>query len=183
LPLLTTVEPPCIYAELPGFRDPRFAVPDEVYEVGDALTLRAHVDDVLAGGRPTFAGWAALDLLRSEPTESVAIVARHEGVEVQWPGSRHRRADLPGGSRETLRRRAWAGWRAEIDPADLSGEGRWTLWLEIGQQGVKRRARIGKSAGELAERFVGTQLSVKPSVALVQGNGGWSLNVSAQRSR
>lgn len=177
LPLLTAIEPPDVYAELPGFRDPRYGVPDHAYDIGAAIKLRCHVEDVVPGRRPLFAGWAALDLLDTEPTESIAIVARHEGVELRWVGIRRRRADLLGGTRETLRRRAWAGWRVELDPAELSSAGRWTLWLEVGQKGVARRVRIGKSAGGLAERAVGTRLTRKPPVDLVQGNGGWSVLV------
>ena len=145
LPLLTSIEPPNIYAELPGFRDPRYGAPDDAYDIGSAIKLRCHVDEVASGRRPMFAGWAALDVLQTDPTESIALVARHEGVEVSWRGDRHRRADQVGGSRDTLRRRAWSGWRVELDPADLSSEGRWTLWLEVGQGGITRRVRIGKS--------------------------------------
>ncbi|HVY10052.1 MAG TPA: hypothetical protein VHB18_07905 [Mycobacteriales bacterium] len=183
LPILTAVESPDVFAQFPGFRDPRYGVPDEIYEVGAAIKLRCHVDDVIAGKRPVLAGWAALDVLDTEPTESVVVVARHEGVEISWPGSRQRRPDQVGGSRDTLRRRAWSGWRVAIDPSDLSAAGRWTLWLAIGQRGFSRRARIGKSAGDLAERAVGHPLSRKPPVSLVQGNGGWSLLVAAQRRR
>jgi hypothetical protein len=183
LPILTSIEPPHIYAQLPGFRDPRYGASDDLYEIGAAIKVRCHVDDVVAGRRPILAGWAALDVLVTEPDESVTVVARHEGVEVSWPGVRLRRADQVGGTRETLRRRAWSGWSAELSPSDLSAEGRWTLWLEIGREGVSRRVRIGKSSSETAARSVGQPLSGRPAVSLVQGDGGWSLLVAAQRRK
>ena len=183
LPILTSFEAPHVYAQLPGFRDPRYGAPDALYEIGAAMKLKCHVDDVVPGRRPVFAGWAALDVVDTEPDESVVLIARHEGVEVRWRGARHRRADQVGGARETLRRRAWSGWSAEISPADLTAAGRWTLWLEIGQQGLSRRVRIGRSASEIAARTVGSPLSQRPPVSLVQGDGGWSVSVAAQRRR
>jgi hypothetical protein len=175
LPLLTAVEAPKIYAELPGFRDPRYAAPDVAYEIGAAIKLRCQLEEVIARRRPVLAGWAALDVLRTEPDEHVTVVAVCDGQEIRWPGARCRRADLVGGSRDTLRRRAWAGWRAELAPHDLAGDARWALWLEVGQQGVVRRARLGKSVGELADRAVGRPLSDRPLTKVIDGAGGWSL--------
>jgi hypothetical protein len=176
LPLLTAVEPPHVYAELPGFRDPRYAAPDAAYEIGASIKLRCHVDEVIVAATPVFAGWAALDVLPTEPDDIVAVVATRDGTEIRWTGTRHRRADLVGGSRETLRRRAWAGWSVAVDPADLPAEGgRWALWLELGHGGLSRRARLGRSVGELARRVVGTTVCPRPATELVEGPGGWSL--------
>ena len=47
-----SVEPPNVYAELPGFRDPRFGLSDELFEIGGAIKLRCHVDEVAGGRRP-----------------------------------------------------------------------------------------------------------------------------------
>ncbi|HWC33876.1 MAG TPA: hypothetical protein VG650_03510 [Mycobacteriales bacterium] len=176
LPLLTTVEPPHIYAELPAFRDPRYAVADELFEIGSAVKLRCHVDDVAAGRIPTFSGWAALDHVTTEPVEAVALVASRDDREVRWPGGRVRRADLVGGNRETIRRRAWAGWSAECRLEEL-GEpaGRWALSIELTHRGLVRRARLGKSVGELAASVVGRQLAERPAARLLAGGGGWVL--------
>ncbi len=174
LPLLTAVEPPDVYAELPGFRDPRYGVPDELYEIGSAIRLRCHVDEVAVGRRPTISGWAALDHVTTGADEAVALVAVQDGREVRWPGTRVRRADLVGGNRETIRRRAWAGWAVECRPDDLAATtGRWSLSVEVVHRGLVRRARIGKSVGELAMSVVGRTFSERPASRLLAGAGGW----------
>ncbi|HVX68313.1 MAG TPA: hypothetical protein VHA79_01325 [Mycobacteriales bacterium] len=174
LPLLTAVEPPSIYAELPGFRDPRYGVTDEHFEIGSAVRLRCHVDEVASGRHPTISGWAALDHVMTDSDELVALVAAQDGREVRWPGVRVRRADLVGGNRETIRRRAWAGWSVECLPEELAGAtGRWSLSVEVTHQGLVRRTRIGKSVGELAVSVVGRRFSERPASRLLSGPGGW----------
>ncbi len=176
LPLLTALEPPHVFADLPGFRDPRYAVADELYEIGAGMKLRCHVDEVAAGRHPVLSGWAALDVLTTDPEEEVAIVATQEGRDVRWPGVRQRRADLVGGNRDTIRRRAWAGWTAECRPGELGeGAGKWSLSVEVTHRGLTRRARIGKSVGELAACAVGRQLSDRPVTRLLAGPGGWAI--------
>ena len=65
LPLLTCVEAPNVYVELPGFRDPRYGAPDEAYEVGSAIKLRSHVDELVVGSPHRIGGWAALEIGRA----------------------------------------------------------------------------------------------------------------------
>jgi hypothetical protein len=176
LPLLTAIEPPKVFADLPGFRDPRYAVADDLFEIGAGLKLRCHVDEVAGGRHPVIGGWAALDVLTTDRDEEVAVVATHEGREVRWPGERRRRADLVGGNRETIRRRAWAGWTVECRPEELGeGSGRWSLSVEVTHRGLTRRARLGKSVGELAAAAVGRQLSDRPVTRLLAGAGGWAI--------
>ncbi|HEX3898091.1 MAG TPA: hypothetical protein VHW74_02890 [Mycobacteriales bacterium] len=178
LPLLTAIESPHVYADLPGFRDPRYSAPDAAYEIGDAIKLRCQIDEVIPGTAPKLSGWAALDLLQTEPDESVAVVARSEDREIRWAGMRHRRADLVGGTRDTLRRRAWAGWSAELDPAKLATDGgQWMLWLEVGHRGVARRVRLGRSVTPLGARAVGKDICDRPRTHLVEAAGGWSLQL------
>jgi hypothetical protein len=179
LPLITTVEPPGIYAELPTFRDPRFGLADELFEIGSAIKVRSHIDEVAGGRRPTISGWAALDHVTTDADEQVALVAAQDGREVRWPGVRVRRADLVGGNRETIRRRAWAGWSVECRPEDLvEPTGRWSLWVEVTHRGLVRRGRIGKSVGELAMSMVGRSFSEKPASRLLAGPGGWVIATS-----
>jgi hypothetical protein len=178
LPLLTAIELPHVYADLPGFRDPRYAAPDAAYEIGDAIRLRGQVDEVAVGLRPRLSGWAALDVLQTEPDDAVAIIASREDLEVTWAGVRRRRADLVGGSRDTLRRRAWAGWSVELDPAMLSSVGgQWMLSLEVAHRGVVRRIRLGRSVAALAARAVGADICDRPRTQLIDGAGGWSLQL------
>lgn len=179
LPLLTSVEPPNVYADLPAFRDPRYDLADELFEIGSAVRLRCHVDEVSSARHPGFAGWAAMDHLTTHADELVALVASQGDREVRWPGARIRRADLVGGSRDTLRRRAWAGWFVECHPEDLGEHsGRWALSIEVTHRDLVRRARIGKAAGELAARVVGRQLSDKPATRLLDGPGGWAIGAA-----
>lgn len=174
LPLLTRVEPPDIYAELPAFRDPRFAVPDELFEIGSAVKLRCHVDEVAVGRCPVVSGWAALDHVVTDANEQIALVASHDDREVRWSGVRVRRPDLVGGNRETIRRRAWAGWSVECRLEDLvEPHGRWALSIEVTHRGLVRRARVGKSVGELASCAVGRPLADRPLSRLLAGAGGW----------
>jgi hypothetical protein len=174
LPLLTAVEPPSIYAELPGFRDPRYGLTDDSFEIGSAVKLRCHVDEVAWARHPTISGWAALDHVTTECDELVSLIATLDGHEVRWPGVRVRRADLVGGNRETIRRRAWAGWSVECHPEDLAGaSGRWSLAIEVTHRGLVRRSRIGKSVGELAMAVVGRPFRERPVARLLAGPGGW----------
>ena len=176
LPLLTAIEPPEVYAELPGFRDPRHAVPDSAYEIGAAIKLRCHVDEIDCGPRPVISGWAALDLVTTEPEESVSLVVARDDVEIRWSGVRRRRADLVGGSRDSLRRRAWAGWSVVIDPGEVPADGdRWMVWLELTHNGLVRRARLGRSVGEVAARATTSPICDRPPTELVAGPGGWLL--------
>lgn len=175
LPLLTTVEPPHVYADLPGFRDPRYGVPDSAYDVSDAVRLRCQVDEVICEPGLTLSGWAALDLLHTGPDEQVAVIAVRGDDQVSWPAVRRRRADLVGGSRETLRRRAWAGWSAEVAPKALPSGGEWALWLEVSHAGLSRRARLGRGVSELAAAVVGAVVCDRPRTELVGAVGGWSL--------
>lgn len=180
LPVLTVIESGTVYADLPGFRDPRFGVPDACYDISAAIRLRVHVDEAIVGARLRFAGWAALDVLRSAEGESVRVVASHADDEVGWPATRHRRGDLVGGLGEGLRRRVWAGWSASVDAEALvHRSGAWTLELELDHDGVVRRTRLGTSVGELAARLVGQTLrSGSPRVRLDARKGGWAFIVT-----
>jgi hypothetical protein len=158
LPLVIVNEAPHSFADLPGFRDPRYDAPDACYDISSAVKLRAHVDDaVLSRSSPLLlAGWAALDLLTTGPDETVRVVAVGPECEVSWPARRHRRADLVTGTGEGLRRRAWAGWSAEVDPGGLSS-GTWALSVEVDHEGIVRRTRLGGSVSDLAARAVGVK--------------------------
>ena len=59
LPLNTLVEPPKVYAWLPGLRDPRYDAPDPAYDITDLVTAAVRLDELWWDGpRLVFAGSA-----------------------------------------------------------------------------------------------------------------------------
>lgn len=180
LPLLSVIDGDRVFADLPGFRDPRFNVADDCFDISAAVRLKAHVDDAVVSQTLELAGWAAIDIVHTCADEVVTVVAVDGDRECRWPAQRHRRADLVTGTGEGLRRRAWAGWSAQLRPADLGDQHSvWTLWLEIAHDGLVRRTRLGTSVGELAARVAGRVLaSGPPKVRLEARKAGWQLAVS-----
>jgi hypothetical protein len=180
LPLLSVIEGDRVFADLPGFRDPRFGAADGCFDISAAIRLKAHVDDAVVSNTLAIAGWAALDIVHTSPEEAVSVVAVNGDRECRWPAQRHRRADLVTGTGEGLRRRAWAGWSADVRSADLGDHHSvWTLWLEVEYDGLRRRTRLGTSVGELAARVAGKVLaSGHPKVRLDARKDGWVLAVS-----
>jgi hypothetical protein len=152
LPVPTRIEPPAVYAELPGFRDPRFNAPDECYDISGAIGLKAQLDEiVIDGARLTLGGWAALDVLAASVTETVRVVLSAGPVEIVTTGRRVRRPDLVTGKGEALVRRAWAGWSCvvELNQPRLV-DGNWSLFVEVDHDGIVRRAPIGRRPGDVA---------------------------------
>jgi hypothetical protein len=152
LPLLTRIEGPTVFAELPGFRDPRFDVPDACYDITTSIVLSHQVDELLLDRDVlTLGGWAALDILTAEHTEVVTLIAARDDREIATVGRRVRRADLVKGRGEALTRRAWAGWSARLDLTDPQlRTGSWALSLQLDHRGVSRRTPLGPASGELA---------------------------------
>jgi hypothetical protein len=180
LPLLSVIEAGRVFADLPGFRDPRFGAADDCFDISAAVRLKAHVDDAVVSRALEVAGWASLDIVPTSPDEAVAVVAVDGDRECRWAAQRHRRPDLVTGTGEGLRRRAWAGWSAQLLPADLGDHPAvWTLSLEVSHDGVARRTRLGTSVGELAARVAGRVLADGgPKVRLDARKAGWVLAVS-----
>jgi hypothetical protein len=161
LPLLTRIEAGTVYAELPGFRDPRYAAPDDCYDITSTVGLKCQVDELSAdGGRLTIAGWAALDVLTATADERVAVVLTAGDRALAWPARRRRRADLVSGRGDALTRRAWAGFSAVInlDAAGISA-GEWALWVEVEHEGIVVCQRLGRDATELA--IAATRASIR----------------------
>jgi hypothetical protein len=152
LPLSVRVESGTVYAELPGFRDPRFVAPDSCYDLTAAIHLHAGLDSIdLSEGKVRLGGWAAYDVLNASPDERIAVVASRDGQELQALGKRVRRPDFVSGRGERLHRRAWAGWAAEFDltGAELS-DGVWTLSVQLDHDGLVRRTPLGAQASDFA---------------------------------
>lgn len=182
LPLLTRVEPPKVFADLPGFRDPRFGAPDDCYDITGVVRMRQHLDEVcVADSAATFGGWAALDALVTGADEQVRLIAASRDNDVAVSGRRLRRPDLVSETGDAWARRAWAGWTARLDLADPRlVVGSWALSLELEHAGVLRRTPIGVAASDLARAATRTPIHLESrSVRWETGQPQWHLVVTA----
>jgi hypothetical protein len=181
LPLLTRIEAGTVYAELPGFRDPRYAVPDDCYDITPSVRLKCQLEELVTSGTQlTVAGWAAFDVLTAGEREKVVVVVTSGDREIVWPARRVRRADLVSGRGEALTRRAWAGFSAAIDlgAAELSA-GEWALWVELDHDGVVVRQPLGRDAAELAAVAARASIRAGPRAIRWETNKKqWALVVS-----
>lgn len=153
LPLPTVVDNGRAYAWLPGFRDPRWDVPDDVYDIDGEVVLRSSLDQVLLHGRELrLSGGGYLGLLETGPDDSVVVVLNGpEGAQHRVPAHRARRSDDVRLSGQELTRLAWAGWHARVDLEALPGPGTWRVSLEITERGARRIAPLGRKRGPLAQ--------------------------------
>jgi hypothetical protein len=182
LPLLTRIEAPTVFAELPGFRDPRYDVPDACYDITGTISLRHGVDEVvIESAALVLSGWAALDILATDPAEVVSLVAQRTDGEIAVAGRRIRRADLVTGRGEALTRRAWAGWSARLDLADPRlRPGSWLLSLQLDHGGVRRKVPLGREATALAAAAVAASMPVgRRTFGVKTVAGQWQLVVPA----
>lgn len=178
LPLLTRIDAGTVYAELPGFRDPRYDAPDGCYDITDTIGVKHHLDEIDAvGGAIRLGGWVALDVLAANPAERVAVIAASRAEELAVAARRVRRADLVTGSGEGLTRRVWAGWSACLDLADPQFRpGAWELSLQIDHDGVVRRVRVGRNASDLARAATAAPMRIgKRTVRWETGDRQWRL--------
>lgn len=149
LPLSTCIEPPSVFAWLPGFRDPRFDAPDDAYDITDLVTAAVRLDEMWWDGpRLVLAGTAYLRHLPADPTDEVSVVLRHpDGAEFVVPGERLRRPDLVAGGIDTVSRRAWTGWAARVDARELRPSGRWKPSVRVAAHGLEQEARLAPARG------------------------------------
>lgn len=180
LPLLTRIEPPTVFADLPGFRDPRHRAPDDCYDISELVRLRATLDDLEpTDGAVVVGGSAALDHLRVGPDDRVRLVLAGTTSEIAVDGHRHRRPDQFPGSAHLPLRREWAGWSARIDLTDTPvPAGEWALLLELERDGIGRRAAVTAASHGPVVAIDGRPLTVRRTsmrVRLVEGN--WQLAV------
>lgn len=152
LPLVTLVEGTHAYAWLPGFRDPRWAVPDEVYALTDEIEVRSQLDEVrVLPNVVRLSGWGYLTHLVARDEDSVAIVLHcADQSPIHLQGQRRRWPDLVKGTGPDLTRLAWAGWTVDLDPR-IVPNGEWHVDLEIGHGELRRTAALGGRRGPLAE--------------------------------
>jgi hypothetical protein len=153
LPLPTHLEDGRVYAWLPGFRDPRYGVPDEVYAIDSDVILRGDVDLADLHGRTLrLHGTAYLGLLEAGPHGRVTLsLAGPDGAASQVEATRVRRPDHVKSSGPDLTRLAWSGWHAEFDITPLLAvAGTWRITVELDERGVRRSRLLGRSRSPLA---------------------------------
>jgi poly(ribitol-phosphate) beta-N-acetylglucosaminyltransferase len=154
LPLPTVVDDDGrAYAWLPGFRDPRWGVPDDVYNIDNEVVLRSSLDVVLLRrGELRLSGGGYLGLLETSAQDSVVVVLNGpDGAEHRVAARRVRRPDDVRLSGPELTRLAWAGWHAQVDVAALSTPGTWRVSLEVTERGAQRTSPLGRKRGPLAQ--------------------------------
>jgi hypothetical protein len=153
LPLLTKVEAPQVFADLPGFRDPRYDAPDDCYDITGRLSLHHGLDGLeIADSVIRVGGWASIDPLPTGPHEQIRLVVSNDDDELSINGRRIRRPDLVAGGGQPAQRQAWAGWVVELDPAsDRLQPGESSLAIELEHDGVVRRSSVGGDAGEVSK--------------------------------
>lgn len=181
LPVVTCIEPPAVYAELPGFRDPRFAAPDDCYDIANLVRLKAGVDEITYDGSSVLlAGWAALDVLATGAGETVHLLASDKRTTVRSTCRRARRPDLVSGRGEGLTRRAWAGWCGTLDVSpDGLGAGEWSLSVEVDHEGIVRSAPAGRELGALARAATSAATVIDGRTLSWRGDGAkWRLSIA-----
>jgi hypothetical protein len=158
LPLLTKIDAAQVYADLPGFRDPRFNAPEDSYNISATIGARVHLEEIEFDSTiMALGGSAALDVLQPAPDDHVTVVMASDDTEITMPAVRVHRASLTGGQPQPRARRGWAGWSATVDLTEATvPAGRWSVALEVSQRGVVRRSPIGRSVTDLA-RLVASQ--------------------------
>ncbi|MGI8882463.1 MAG: hypothetical protein ACR2KJ_18535 [Jatrophihabitans sp.] len=153
LPLFMLVDGGRAYGWLPGFRDPRWGVPDSVFDVSADVVLRSSLDEArIAGDRLVLSGWAYLTLLATSAEDTVAVAFDNpDGHREVVPARRLRRSDLVKGTGEDLTRLAWAGWAAEVDLRRLAARpGDWRVTMSLAHGELARTAELAEHYGPLA---------------------------------
>ncbi|MHA6760491.1 glycosyltransferase family 2 protein [Streptacidiphilus sp. PAMC 29251] len=118
------------YANLPGFRDPAFGIPDSCYDITAELAVDHRLGEVaLDRDGLTLAGTVGLPRLAGPPS-AVEVFARERGGGAVVPLSTEH---LNGGFR--------ARWAAD----GMARPGTWDLFAEVCCQGVRREVRLGSS--------------------------------------
>lgn len=154
LPLPTVVHGGTVHAWLPGFRDPRWDVPDSVYDITDRVRLKVVLEDIaLERGVLALAGSAHFSELAANADDDVTVVLRGpQGRVHRIRATRLRTPKYVKVKGPELNRLVWAGWHAAIDLKVLrKSPGRWTVWLELARGDLCGRRRLGRSRGAYAE--------------------------------
>lgn len=132
-----------VFAWLPGFRDPRASVPDDVYDITDLVVARAGADEAHwhTGATGVIAGWAFLEHLGAAEDDVVTVVfTPSDGPPVRFPAQRRRRSDFTAAEPDRLLRLAYTGFCAEVNAALLTSPG--AFEVEVRHETIVRRAPL-----------------------------------------
>lgn len=151
-PFFPTVRGDRVFAWLPGFEDPRAAVPDDVYDMSDVVRLRCVLDEVRwADGRCVLGGVAHLGRMTAQPDDAVSVTLRRRGGRTEHVVAvRVRRPSRVVEEGSGLSRLVWSGFRAEIDGDQLFADpAPMALGAQVSRAGLVRagRARASSAAG------------------------------------
>jgi hypothetical protein len=152
LPLPTLVDGASVFAWLPGFRDPRWAVPDAVYDISSDVKIRSALDRaVFRDDQLQLAGAAWLRPFDARRDDAVTVVAIAGDRRVPFTAVRLRTPERVTGAGPGLTALAWAGWSATVDLAALADATQWRLRIAAGHGAIRRDQPLGLSRGPLAE--------------------------------
>jgi len=156
------------FAELPYFRDPALAVPDECFEITRRLNAHCHVDSIVRSGQAvTITGYAYVDMIETVGMQVMATLRRRGGgVEYIVPATLTAREGI--GTEEWNRRlpRENAGFEVRLDPSTAANEeplppGSWDLGIRVISEGITRDVAFGsvscasvEGASEIANLFL-----------------------------
>ncbi|MFG2249992.1 CDP-glycerol glycerophosphotransferase family protein [Spirillospora sp. NPDC048823] len=156
------------YARYPFFGDPERAVPDELYDVTDELSLRGRADEAhWEDGKLHISGHAYITRVPMTDPDAgpeacrIRVWLKHSrsDLRVELPVRRTRRPDVSADARRAAADYDWAGFAVAVDPADLGAgrrrlrrlldrrpppetlrAGTWELHAEVTAPGGLRRA-------------------------------------------
>lgn len=149
------------FAQLSHFRDPRVAVPDELFEVSDRLRHECVVEsfECHEGGRLSLAGRAGLlDVV--EPTEVALVLRAQDDPEVEHV--------LAGTRAEGNAFHVDADLLSAADGQPLP-EGTWKVHVRISREGVSRVWRLALGDAPADERVTDSF-----AWAATESDGGWT---------
>lgn len=150
LALTTRVDPPQVFAWLPGLRDPRYDAPEPAYDITELVTLRVRLEEMWWDRHGlVLAGTAFLRYIAAGRHDVVEIVCTSgTGQQHVVRAERRRRPDHVRGVGGDLTRLAWSGWAAKLARADFPASGEWRLALRLTESGITRSAELGGSVGD-----------------------------------
>ncbi|MER5435606.1 glycosyltransferase family A protein [Streptomyces sp. NPDC002588] len=159
------------YARHPFLRDPLRAVPDEVYDVTDTLSVRHHVERAeLRGTTLHLSGYGYLHQVATlDVGTELLLRERDSGVEHRLPVTHTATPGLREDEDGVVYDRA--GFTAAVDIGTAAGgeplgDGLWDISLVVGAQGLSRAVRIGSKrdrrlSGRAETRLVTTAGSLR----------------------